>query len=137
MVRRNEASPEISSEFRHELPPNQVIALDAILSGDSFRDAALKAGVDERTIRRWRQRDHKFEASLRRSVNERREEVCTRATIAAAKALETVVSIASDPTDSRSLRAAMLLLQLSRIEAFRNPRVTIDDVKYDQFAANI
>lgn len=123
------------SEFRREMTARQVLALNSILAGDSFRDAALKAGVDERTIRRWRRDDPNFESTLRRSVMERREEVCTRATIAAGKALETILAIASDQSDPRSLRAAGQLLQLARIATPQNLRVSVDEVRHEQLEA--
>ena len=119
-------------EFRHDLAPNQVVAIKSILAGDSFRDAALKAGVSERTILRWRTTDQFFEATLRRSVEELREAVCMRAVIAAEKALETLVTIAGDTTDPRALQAARHLLAIANISAPANPRMTLEEVSVDQ-----
>ena len=124
-----------TKEFRFDLPANQVIAIRSILAGDSFRDAALKAGVDERTLRRWRQRDAKFEATLRRSVLELQEDLCMQTVTSAQKALETLRSIAGDVSHPRAFQAACHLLSMAKINASLNPRVTEGEVFCDQLQA--
>ena len=47
-------------EFGARITSSQVLAINALVAGDSFRDAALKAGVDERTLRRWRTHHTEF-----------------------------------------------------------------------------
>lgn len=119
-------------EFRAGLSVKQVTALTALLSGSTIRDAALKAGVDERTIRRWRADDPNFETSFRRALCEIRDEVTAFATVASQTALKTLVAIASDQSDPRSLRAALELLKMARIGAPIHPRLTLDEVRIDQ-----
>ena len=65
-------------EYQPSITPSQALAIKAILAGDSFRDAALKAGVDERTLRRWRTHDTEFEAALRHSKEDLRLDLSIR-----------------------------------------------------------
>ena len=119
-------------EFSDELSASQVIALNAILAGDSFRDAALKASVDERTLRRWRTRDVEFEISLRRSTSDLNDDLGMRVAIGAQKALDTILAMATDPEHPRAFQAACYVLGLAREGTPLNRRSTRDDVIVDQ-----
>lgn len=125
---------EDDEDIQRELTANQMTAITAIVAGDSFRDAALKAGVDERTLRRWRTHDAEFEVTLRRAVEDLREDLCMRVTTGAQKALDTVLAIAADSTHPRSFAAACYVLSLARVSAPQNPRLTKDEVFVDQLA---
>ncbi len=52
--------------------------------------------------------------------------------IAAEKALETLVAIAGDISHPRSLQAAYHLLAMANISAPANPQITLDEVRVDQ-----
>ncbi len=131
MVTRTKQTQE-EHEFSDELSANQVIALNAILAGDSFRDAALKASVDERTLRRWRTRDVEFEISLRRSTSDLNDDLGVRVAIGAQKALETILAMAADPDHPRAFQAACYVLGLARVGPPLYPRSTRGDVIVDQ-----
>jgi len=108
------------------------LAIKAILAGDSFRDAALKAGVDERTLRRWRTHDTDFEAALRRSAEDLRQDLSIRIVAGAQKALETLLTIASDPTHPQALPAACHVLTLAKISCSEDHRTSREQLAMDQ-----
>ncbi len=124
------------SDDRHEhlssITPSQALAIKALLAGDSFRDAALKAGVDERTLRRWRTHDTEFEAALRRSTEDLRQDLSIRIVAGAQKALETLLTIASDPTHPRALPAACHVLTLAKVSCSEDHRASREQVAMDQ-----
>ena len=119
-------------EFGARITSSQVLAINALVAGDSFRDAALKAGVDERTLRRWRTHHTEFETTLRRSTEDLRQDLYIRITAGAHKALETLLTIASDPTHPRALPAACHVLALAKISSPVDSRATRDQVSMDQ-----
>lgn len=131
MVTRTKRTQE-EHGFSDELSASQVIALNAILAGDSFRDAALKAGVDERTLRRWRTRDVEFEISLRRSASDLNDDLGMRVAIGAQKALETILAMAADPDHPRAFQSACYMLGLARVGSPMYPHITRDEVIVDQ-----
>lgn len=112
--------------------PSQLIAINSLLAGDSFRDAALKAGVNERTLRRWRTHQTDFETTLRRSTEDIRQDLTLRIIAGAQKAVETLLTIASDPTHPRAVPAACHVLGLAKISSPVEPRATHDQVSMDQ-----
>jgi hypothetical protein len=118
--------------FQADLTASQVVAIQSILAGDSFRDAALNAKVDERTLRRWRSNDTEFEVALRRSHEELRRDLGLRAITGAQKALDTLLEIAGDPSHPRAVSAACRVLELARIGAPENLRISRDEVGVDQ-----
>lgn len=114
------------------ITPSQLIAINALLAGDSFRDAALKAGVDERTLRRWRTHHTEFEITLRRSIEDLRQDLNLRIVAGSQRALETLLTIASDPTHPRAVPAACQVLALAKISSPVETRATRDEVSMDQ-----
>jgi hypothetical protein len=72
-----------------ELTPKQERAVDALLAEATLERAAARAGVNERTLRRWRQEPafRAAELAARREVVERAQTVVQQLTTAAALAL--------------------------------------------------
>lgn len=123
---------EDRDEFGARITPSQVIAINALLAGDSFRDAALKANVDERTLRRWRTHHTEFEIMLRRSTEDLRHDLNLRLVAGSQRALETLLTIASDPTHPRAVPAACHVLALAKIGSPEDSRSSREEVSVDQ-----
>ena len=73
-----------------ELPPAQIAALDALLSGKTATDAAAAAGVSRGTLYNWLAKDFRFQAALNRGRRDLRQALNCRAEQLAAQAAECV-----------------------------------------------
>jgi hypothetical protein len=78
------------------LSPGQLLALAAIMAGESLTEAAAAAGVDRRTIYRWLNEDADFRAAYNRGRRELRREVENHLLRVARMAVETVQRAVTD-----------------------------------------
>ncbi len=67
----NSGHDDLLRENRDLLSPRQLAALEVRLVGGSQSDAAQRAGVDERTIRRWESHNYAYEAEWNRRLVKR------------------------------------------------------------------
>lgn len=81
-----------------ELRPNQVLALEALLTGQSQQDAAASAGVDPRTLRRWSQEDEAFKEALEESTAIASTSAARRLAGTLDRAADVLQEILTDPT---------------------------------------
>ena len=79
------------------LPPKQRIALEAILSGNSQREAARIAEVTEDTVRRW-VREERFQAAMKAAESEMLSSVSRNLTRVGEKAISTLEAVLDSQT---------------------------------------
>jgi hypothetical protein len=87
------------------LRPNQRRALAALLAAPTLAEAAARAGVGERTLRRWL-RDAAFRAELHRAQDEAMAQATRQSLAAMTEALQTLQAIMHDPTAQPSARVS-------------------------------
>ncbi len=63
-----------------EMPPAQITALDALLSGKTATEAAAVAGVARSTLYKWLAKDYRFRAAVNRGRRDMRQAVACRTT---------------------------------------------------------
>lgn len=85
------------------LTPKQRAAIAALVSGQSYGDAARTAGVSERTLRRWRL-DPQFAAEIRRADSEQLGEIARVLNGASRTAVDVLITIMTDGRASKALR---------------------------------
>jgi transcriptional regulator with XRE-family HTH domain len=92
--------------------PNKDAALHALLAGKSQTDVAEAAGVEPRTIRRWL-RDKGFIDRLDKLRFQRNARVLSKIGAAQESAVDTLISISSDPDQKATdrLKAAQTLIR--------------------------
>ncbi len=61
-----EMDAETAAKAVPGVSPNQLIALECLLAGQSMIDSAMAAGVDRSTLHRWLRHDFNFQAGLNR-----------------------------------------------------------------------
>jgi hypothetical protein len=109
--------PDSSGLFRfyRNLKPRQQRAVDALLSGCSQEEAALKAGVTSRAIRKWRDENADFAAALRFASAEMVENASRRLVGSFDLAVDMLRGIVKDDAEktSNKMRAAVALATLS------------------------
>jgi hypothetical protein len=88
-----------------QLRPNQRRALAALLAAPTLAEAAARAGVGERTLRRWLG-DAAFRAELHRAQDEAMAQATRQSLAAMAEALQTLQAIMHDPTAQPSARVS-------------------------------
>jgi hypothetical protein len=121
-LRRTKAGTSIEvlpAAFGEEFPQNQRVAVLALLAGSTLSAAAEAAGVDRRTIHRWKQ-DPQFVAIL----NEKRHELAS-ASIQALRALAplAVVVVRELMLDRRVSPAVRLRAALEVIDLVYEDRI--------------
>jgi hypothetical protein len=104
-----------------EMPPAQIAALGALLSGKTAADAADAAGVNRSTIFNWLGKDYRFQAALNRGRRDLRQAVACRADQLAAEAAECVARAVRDG----DVRSALEILKRANI--FAASRIGSDD----------
>jgi len=87
------------------LRPNQRRALAALLTAPTLAEAAARADVGERTLRRWL-RDAAFRAELHRAQDEAMAQATRQSLAAMTGALQTLESIMADPTAQPAARVS-------------------------------
>ena len=95
------------------------VMLEALASGATQKEAAARAGVSEKTVRR-RLQDRLFTAQLQHLQAESPEGITRAVQGGAAKAVATLVELLDSPDDSVRLGAARTLLQWT----LRLPEIT-------------
>jgi hypothetical protein len=71
-------SEDLMFDERDSLSPAQIAALEVRLVGGSQEDAAKRAGVDERTVRRWERHNYSYIAEWNRRLAVRNSESADR-----------------------------------------------------------
>lgn len=111
--------PDFSGDFRvgdevedgkEELTPKQYAALQALLTSLSIDKAADKAGVDERTIRKWLKEDYEFKAAYRSARREVVEHAIGLLQKAAVGAVGVLVRLLKSGDDRLAFQAACAVL---------------------------
>lgn len=72
------------------LAPQQMLAIEALLTGETITSTAESVGVDRTTVHRWLKEDFEFQATLNAHRREMWEGIQAGLWIAAAKAVEAV-----------------------------------------------
>jgi hypothetical protein len=104
-----------------EMPPAQIAALDALLSGKTAADAATAAGISRSTLYNWLGKDFRFQAALNRGRRDLRQAVACRADQLASEAAECVARALRDG----DVKAALEIIKRSNI--FTASRIGSDD----------
>lgn len=78
------------NEDSEALSPDQIKALELLLSGETVSAAAKAVGIDRSTVHRWLREDFEFQAALNRKKRELADAVQTRLLTVADKAAEVV-----------------------------------------------
>jgi len=99
-----------------ELPPAQIAALDALLSGKTTTDAAAAAGISRSTLYNWLGKDFRFQAALNRGRRELRQTLACRADQLAADAAECVARAVREG----DVKAALEILKRANVFAAAN-----------------
>lgn len=87
---REKEEPAVPEPSEADLPPKQIPALEALLTGASVTDAAEQAGVDRTTVSRWKNQDPNFMAALNAGTAELRDEMERRMDHLTRSAVDTV-----------------------------------------------
>ncbi len=89
------------------LKPNQIKAMEALLSGKSVGGAAEEAGVSRTTLHRWLRENWEFQAAL----NQRQQELVSAVQAGLLTAASRATAVVSRAIDEGDLRAAIALLK--------------------------
>jgi hypothetical protein len=96
-----------------ELPPAQIAALDALLSGKTAGDAAAAAGISRSTLYNWLGKDFRFQAALNRGRRDLRQALACRADQLASEAAECIARAVRDG----DVKAALEIVKRANIFA--------------------
>lgn len=96
-----------------ELTAVQQRVLASLLLGKSYSEAAKDAGINERTIRRWRQTSPEFEHALRSRIQSVRDDCAIQAAASLAIALKSLMEIVKTPNHPQAIRAIQMVLDLN------------------------
>lgn len=116
------------------LSPKQREILEALISGSTISDAAAKSGVHRSTVHLWCRQNTIFRAALRDAESQQSNMMLDGLRERAAKALQTVDEIMTDPCAPAAvrLRAATLIIQaVANADPYAKPaepRLTTSDV---------
>lgn len=88
-----------------QLRPRQRRAISALLSAPTLKDAAERAGIGERTLRRWLQ-DAAFREALHRAQDETLAQAARQSLAAMGEALATLQGIMADPLAQPTARVS-------------------------------
>jgi hypothetical protein len=97
-----------------DLPPDQEVALVAIMEGKGALVTARRAGVSRSTIHRWRTRDPRFIAAMNLWRREVKQSIGDSMALMTEKAL----AILAAALDKQDLRAAMIVLNFMKRQSF-------------------
>lgn len=97
---------------RPQLNEKQEVALEALLRGNSQKNAAIAAGVTPQTIHRWLLSDHPFSAEFKRRTGSTLEHATDRLMSSVDMAISIVQSVATNKKAKPAiqLRAAGIIL---------------------------
>ena len=113
MGRRSATADLPEAETEQQLSPVQQKVISALIAGRTYLEAAAEAGVTDRTIRRWREKDAAFELALRQQVQDAREGAVMAASVATQTAVKTLLCIAANPDHPNVLRAIQMLINMA------------------------
>ncbi len=91
IVQANTTITTVPAGEAPEMPPAQITALDALLSGKTATEAAAVAGVARSTLYKWLAKDYRFRAAVNRGRRDMRQAVACRADQLATEAAECIV----------------------------------------------
>lgn len=129
-LKNHESLANVDSDSR--LSPVQQAVISALLNGKTYGEAAAGAGITDRTIRRWRENDPVFEASLRSQVHAIRESLTVQATVALQTAMSTLTQIAANPDHPHALRAIQMIFDIGgNLPPIGTPG-TVDEISDEQ-----
>jgi hypothetical protein len=116
LVHTNTTVTTVPVAEKPDLPPPQIAALGALLSGKTATDAAAAADIGRRTLYDWIQKDCRFQAALNRGRRDLRQAVGCRVEQLAAEAAECV----AQSVRKGNVKAAMEILKGLKLLAPRN-----------------
>jgi len=100
---------------KKELTESQRAALDALLAGKSYAEAAQAAGIDRATLWDWSETDPLFKCECNRGRWEARAQVLDRIDALWSTALDAVEKALQDDDPGTCLQAAGFLLRASTL----------------------
>jgi hypothetical protein len=103
----------MSSNDKKKLTPRQKKALTAVLAGARWNEAALAAGVHERTVHRWREQEA-FAFELQRLSTAAVKDAAVRLSGGMFKMLDVLEEIALDEDAPRHVRVRAVLGWIDR-----------------------
>lgn len=106
---------EENADSESSLPPQQARALAELLTARTIEDAAQRAGVSDRTLRRWLERGD-FRSALRLEQRAIMQHITNRLQQASMRAVDTLIEVMADSACSAAARvgAARAVLDLAR-----------------------
>jgi hypothetical protein len=113
LVQANTTLQTVPADDTPSLPPAQIAALDALLSGKTATDAATAAGISRSTLYNWLGKDFRFQAAVNRGRRDLRQAVVCRADQLAADAAECVARAVREG----DVKAALEILKRANIFA--------------------
>ena len=115
------------------LSESQERALDALVAGKTYAQAASDAGTDRATLRRWLETDAAFVVEYNRRRSEVRSQVFDRVDALWPKALDVVEQALDGQDPAVALQAAAFLLRATSLHkmARRSGPTDAEDVRID------
>lgn len=88
------------------LTPQKIKAIEALVSGETSERAALFAGVNIRTLFKWKSEDETFQQALREAEKKALDETTRQLALAGVKAVKVLADIANDPAEKSAVRVS-------------------------------
>lgn len=88
------------------LTPQKIKAIEALVSGETSERAALFAGVNIRTLFKWKSDDQLFIDALRDAEKKALDETTRQLAIAGVKAVKVLTDIANNTAEKSAVRVA-------------------------------
>jgi hypothetical protein len=108
-------SPPPADNDDLDLPPDQLLVIDLLLTGGTLTQVAEAARIDRKTLYRWRHHDPRFQQFLERRRRELFDAAADRFRSLLDGALSTLSQQIHDPYAPTSHRAAKTLLTLAHL----------------------
>ncbi|MET0647615.1 MAG: hypothetical protein ABW208_13445 [Pyrinomonadaceae bacterium] len=109
----------------HELSRKKLMAVAALVTSPTVKEAAAKSGVGESTLRRWLAKDEKFSLEVREAQRQALDLAILRAQAIADEAVTTLEAIHTDTTKPANARVAAARYLDSR----RIPLAELGDIR--------
>jgi hypothetical protein len=116
--------PNPSEHHEHSddnLPPSQLLAIEALILGGTLAEVANAAGVDPKTLYRWRHHDPRFQQRLARRRHELLDGAADRFRTLLDGAMTTLQKQMTDPYAPTAFRAARAVVALAHLDRPSNP----------------
>lgn len=104
--------PKRYNQPKYELTPDQLAALDLLLSGHSVIEASAAVGVTRETVGRWRNSDPAFQAAYNTALQSAYEASQKKLLDARARAIGTLDGFLDGDDKGLALKAAAALLRV-------------------------